>query len=428
MIKLNLGCGIYYKPGHINIDSYEQSIGDIIADIRHLPYKNNSVDEIEASHVLEHFDGIILPFLLSEWYRILKPLGELYIETPHLVKTVKKLRFSNYSTQKRSLRFLFGIDIPGNFHKFGFTPSFLKKTLEEVGFSKIKEKKPLSFKTEKGLRIKAVKPTYVSPYNKAVFLTKFRWKILANFPRPHTLLLDAIETNCFYPLKKMLPMNVNSLFDTTNIISNCATFAVLNPRVAKIFLSLFPENKVREINPEVLDFLQANDSPALFFANWAKWRKDPTENFISIVKFYSHWSKKIGQSMTTKDNFEEEFSYLLTLTKEDQDFFSIETINLHSLKLINQGVKAFFQEKFDKAKELLRLAVKYDPTNGFAYWNLARLYIQLNDHRWKIKKYYLLAAANFHDRKKRRVIQREMKTYLRDEIFFDEITPVQTRN
>ncbi|MFX0181455.1 MAG: methyltransferase domain-containing protein [Candidatus Hodarchaeota archaeon] len=428
MIKLNLGCGLYYKTGYINIDSYERSIGDITADIRHLPFKNDSIDEIEASHVLEHFDGIILPYLLSEWYRILKPLGELHIETPHLVKTIKKLRFSNYSNQKRTLRFLFGVDIPGNFHKFGFTPSFLKKTLREIGFYEIKEEKPLSFKKEKGLRMKAIKPTDDSPYSKTVFLTKFRWKILANLLKPHTQLLDAIETNCFDPLMKMLPANVKSHFDTTNIVSNCATFAILNPKVAKIFLSLFLESKIRGINSEVLDFLHTHKSPALFLANWAKWRKDPSENYISIVRFYSHWSKKISQSMTTKDNFEEKFSYLLTLPKEDQDFFSIETINLHALKLINRGIKAFFQKKFNIAKELFRLAIKYDPTNGFAYWNLARLDIQLNGRREKIKEYYLEAAANIHDRRKRRDIKREMKTYLRNGIFLAEITPVQTRN
>ena len=63
MIKLNLGCGVYYKPGYINIDMFESEIADEIADICHLEYEDNSVDEIEASHIIEHFDVITLPLI-----------------------------------------------------------------------------------------------------------------------------------------------------------------------------------------------------------------------------------------------------------------------------------------------------------------------------------------------------------------------------
>ena len=102
MIKLNLGCGIYYKPGYINIDKFESEIADEIADICHLQYEDNSVDEIEASHIIEHFDVITLPFLIAEWFRVLKPIGKLIIEAPdfnkgyfktHRVARPEELRF-----------------------------------------------------------------------------------------------------------------------------------------------------------------------------------------------------------------------------------------------------------------------------------------------------------------------------------------------
>lgn len=73
LLKLNLGCGIFYKPGYINVDLFEKSIADQIYDVRHLSFEDNSVDEIEASHILEHFDVIQIPYILSEWLRVLKP-------------------------------------------------------------------------------------------------------------------------------------------------------------------------------------------------------------------------------------------------------------------------------------------------------------------------------------------------------------------
>ena len=123
MLKLNLGCGMYYKPNYVNIDKYDESVADKTLDITKLPYENESVDEIEASHIIEHFDIIKLPYLLAEWLRVLKPGGVIYIETPDLSKSTKKLRLSSYNTKKNILRFLFGIDIPGNIHKLGFTYS-----------------------------------------------------------------------------------------------------------------------------------------------------------------------------------------------------------------------------------------------------------------------------------------------------------------
>lgn len=428
MAKLNLGCGIYYKPRYINIDRYEESVGDMVTDIRHLPYKNNSVEKIEASHVLEHFDGIILPYLLSEWYRILKPQGELHIETPHLIKTIKKLRFSSYSKQKNTLRFLFGVDFPGNVHKFGFTPSFLKKTLQLVGFYKIKQEKPLSFKTEKGLRIKATKPADASLFNKTLFLTRFRWRILAKFQNPDTLLLEAIENNCIIPLNKILPKNVKFFFDTKTMISTCANFAMLNPKVAKIFLSLFSKEKYKKINTEVFDFLQSQNFPSLFLANWVKWKKRPTEYTISIARFYYHWSKKLKRAMTTRNDFKENFNYLLTLPKAEVRFFSMEAVNQRSIKITNQGIKTFSHNNLKKANEMFLDALKYDPTNGITYWNLARLSIQLNERKEKIKQYYMLAAANIGNKKRRIDIKQEMRDYLRNKGIFNKIDPIQIRH
>lgn len=76
MKKLNLGCGKYEIPGYLNLDGAK---GDVIYP---LPYPDASVDEVRASHVLEHFPHAEIPAVLSDWVRVLKPGGKLQISVP----------------------------------------------------------------------------------------------------------------------------------------------------------------------------------------------------------------------------------------------------------------------------------------------------------------------------------------------------------
>lgn len=62
MRKLNLGCGPYKMEGHINIDCNPLHKPDIVRDVsRGLPFDDNSVESIVASHFLESFDTFFRP-------------------------------------------------------------------------------------------------------------------------------------------------------------------------------------------------------------------------------------------------------------------------------------------------------------------------------------------------------------------------------
>ncbi len=54
MIKLNLGCGDNILKDWINIDAYNDK-ADEKFNVEKLPYLDNSVDIILASHIIEHF-------------------------------------------------------------------------------------------------------------------------------------------------------------------------------------------------------------------------------------------------------------------------------------------------------------------------------------------------------------------------------------
>lgn len=60
-MKLNLGCGKDKKEGYVNIDSSDEVKPDKIWNLEKtpFPFRENSVEEIIAEHVLEHIKNFI---------------------------------------------------------------------------------------------------------------------------------------------------------------------------------------------------------------------------------------------------------------------------------------------------------------------------------------------------------------------------------
>lgn len=81
-LKLHLGCGNDKRIGYINIDSSKEVNPDKVIDLENasLPYKDNSVDEILANHVLEHIKNLIP--LIHEIYRISKKNTRIIVRVP----------------------------------------------------------------------------------------------------------------------------------------------------------------------------------------------------------------------------------------------------------------------------------------------------------------------------------------------------------
>ena len=73
-MKLNLGCGNKLLKGYINLDKFNYYKCDVTHDLEKFPYpfKNDSVNEILLSHVLEHIGQQPDTFIniIKELYRI----------------------------------------------------------------------------------------------------------------------------------------------------------------------------------------------------------------------------------------------------------------------------------------------------------------------------------------------------------------------
>lgn len=74
-VKLDIGCGKNKKHGFIGIDIDPDSGANIIASALDLPFEDSTVDEINCSHLVEHFSAEDARRFFSEISRILKKGG-----------------------------------------------------------------------------------------------------------------------------------------------------------------------------------------------------------------------------------------------------------------------------------------------------------------------------------------------------------------
>lgn len=138
MIKLNLGCGKDIREGYDNIDIFSQNPKVIKGDVTNLSnYQDNSVDEVLALDIIEHFPGVKVLSVLKEWCRVLKPGGLLIIRTPdievifdHFYPKAK----NGQITWKRLSDIINGSQTtPYQFHHVTLSYSWLNQMLEECG-------------------------------------------------------------------------------------------------------------------------------------------------------------------------------------------------------------------------------------------------------------------------------------------------------
>jgi SAM-dependent methyltransferase len=127
-MKLNLGGGSQKIPGFINVDRLNGQ------EAYPLPaYTDGSVDEIRASHILEHFGHREVPEVLKEWVRVLKPGGVLRVAVPDFDYLVQhrhdELPLESY--------LMGGQSDSNDFHKSIFSERKLRDLMRYVGLTDV---------------------------------------------------------------------------------------------------------------------------------------------------------------------------------------------------------------------------------------------------------------------------------------------------
>lgn len=125
-LRLNVGAGACPIPGYVNLDIKSGT------PIWELPYDDGTVDEIRASHVLEHVSYIKTTEVLAHWHAKLKDGGIVKIAVPNLEYIFRKMQTE---TDENLEGYLFGgHDDEHDVHMAGFTEAKLHAQLRSVGF------------------------------------------------------------------------------------------------------------------------------------------------------------------------------------------------------------------------------------------------------------------------------------------------------
>lgn len=135
MINLNLGCGNDIQKDFINIDI--RPTGDVIADVLALPFKPETVDTIKAIDIFEHISFTKSKELLIHWVSLLKPNGQIYIQSPSIDRIIQYYQETGHKTIEgieTTIACLFGAqDYHENTHYTICNPMLMDHYLREAG-------------------------------------------------------------------------------------------------------------------------------------------------------------------------------------------------------------------------------------------------------------------------------------------------------
>lgn len=127
-IKLCLGGGDVVPEGFINIDRKHGGEVYPLTD-----YDDESVDEIYASHILEHFSHAKTQDVLNEWSRVLKPGGVIRVAVPDFGKLAH--RYVEGKVDEHFEQYILGGHTDANDHHGAiFEEGGLRTLLRRAGF------------------------------------------------------------------------------------------------------------------------------------------------------------------------------------------------------------------------------------------------------------------------------------------------------
>jgi predicted SAM-dependent methyltransferase len=118
-IKLDLGAGEVSPPGFVPLGR------DHGSEIFPLPHADETVDEVYASHVLEHFPHGQIEAVLADWVRVLKKGGRLRVAVPDFAKIAQSYLDGNQGPHQSWL--MGGQTDANDFHKAIFDRDRLRQ-------------------------------------------------------------------------------------------------------------------------------------------------------------------------------------------------------------------------------------------------------------------------------------------------------------
>ena len=132
LVRIDIGAGSALEDGW---SSWDIKDGRDCRDLSALA--DESVDEIRASHVLEHISYFQTEVALVEWNRILKVDGRLFVAVPDFAKIVYAM-LTGLEFEELERYLMGGHTNDHDVHMAIFTAGKLTKLLNASGFDRVK--------------------------------------------------------------------------------------------------------------------------------------------------------------------------------------------------------------------------------------------------------------------------------------------------
>ena len=139
-MKINIG-GETKKDGWKNLNVQKKPNVDIVGNIEDLSqFEDESIEEIYASHIIEHVDQKNIQNTFKGIFRILKKEGKFYVSVPDMDVLCHFFvsPLADKKTKFHTMRMIFGGQVDNyDYHYFGWNYEFMNDYLRDVGFLKI---------------------------------------------------------------------------------------------------------------------------------------------------------------------------------------------------------------------------------------------------------------------------------------------------
>ncbi len=383
-LKLNLGCGLEYKKGYINIDAFDRTVADRVMSALNLEFDDNTFSQVDCMQVLEHLGAAKSIYAVAEVYRVLKPEGLFRLETPDLKSSFKRFLKGDEERRKLVMNWIFGLDMPGMSHKYGFPEELLERMLLETGFVDIEIKQT---------NTKSTHPSLQATCKKALtrghqFFTHFRRKLVQIGQVDIDNQVDVIDKEVI--LQNLLKTTLKD--DEANKVLEVTSTS--SPTIGQLYLeNCVAENLVSKDNVEhhlrILEELVSlgfskvmtrlfRDMPVIPGRQSETFETVKSMCEQSVKKMLSNNQEVIVELRNTSKKLESAYQ---------TDIFSRTVLDTMSHNLLALGAKAFAQDRLDDAMTHYEEAIRFNRDNTIAYWNLARLRV-LNNMQEEARHWY----------------------------------------
>ena len=389
-MKLNIGCGLEYRKGYVNIDAYDNTIADHVMSVTNLEFDDATFSRVDCIQVMEHLGAAKSIYALSEIFRVLKPGGSFLLETPDLLRSFKSFIKGDENNRKLIMNWIYGLDTPGMSHKYGFPRELLERVLQEAGFDDV--------------NISEVKPKSIHPYLRAICkrsaseiyqtVSRFRRTLVLNEVINLDNQVEVIEKESMIQGLIQLTMKADPTFEDRYLKAIVETSAICCPKIGDVFLQSMRDSKLiaSKTVDEYIEILKMLDSAGFVNVLTNLFYEMPikpgfqSETYDIILRLGKQSIRKL---------IERDQSVLSEIKKtssrvqndEYNDYFSMVGLELISNEKLALGLKAFGLEQLEDANTLLQDAIRFNRDSVIAYWNLARMSL-LMENPPKAKQYY----------------------------------------